>query len=127
MTSEVCPVNKQESTRIESQATPVAPSSLSTRPITPPPSSTNANELERAVSQSPCVLSFYCHDFLLIWAYRSLSAFIDSHNLIIKGGNFNHTLGNTHTHYHTTGSLVINNNINREHCFVSALLILSKT
>ena len=59
---------------------------------------------------------FYSYDLLLIWAYRvSLSPFIDSNNMIINGGEFNHVLGN----------LVIN--FNREHCFVSALLTLIKT
>ena len=117
MPSEESRVNKQESTRIVSQAEPVAPS----RQFTPPLPSANA--IERAVSQSPCVSTFNCHDLLLelIWAYRvSLSALIDSHNLVITGGQFNHAPSLGH---HINLAI----HFNREHCLVSALLTLSKT
>ena len=64
-------------------------------------------------------LSVFFHDLLLIRTYRvSLSSLIDSRNLVITDGQFHQTHG-----HHT--SLVIH--INREQCFVPALLVLSKT
>ena len=106
--------SKQQSTSsIVSQASAgkaqVAPSLLS-RPRPPSPNC--------LITAPVC---FIYMTLLLIWAYRvSLSSLFDSQNVLINGGQFHNTHGHHISH---KGQVVIN--INREHCFVSTLLILT--